>query len=98
MRKIVEPSARARKLAEMQAYRDELEALGPREGPPGIDVLQVPPGTLCVVNSLAGEVWLSQGYPQRRWLTERDADAIASSDANELRHYGGSGIVGTGDS
>jgi hypothetical protein len=93
MRKTVEPSARARKLAEMQAYRDELEALGPNDGPPGIDVLQVPPGTLCVVNSLAGEVWLSQGYPQRRWLVDRDQDAIASSDENELAHFRGKGIV-----
>lgn len=58
----------------------ELEAIRGGEGPPSIDTLQIPPGVLCVVNALAGEVWLAQGYPQRRWLVHMDADARAASE------------------
>jgi len=50
-----------------------------RSGPTGIDVLSIPPGTLCVVNALAGEVWMAQGYPQRRWLADMELDAWAAT-------------------
>jgi hypothetical protein len=64
----------------MKAYATELAALESRnEGLRGIDILQIPEGTLCVVNALAGEVWMAQGYPQRRWLKDAEDDAWAAT-------------------
>lgn len=39
----------------------------------------LPPGTLCYINAKAGEVWLAQGSPQRRWLADMLADADAAT-------------------
>lgn len=44
-----------------------------------MDVLRVPPGTLCYIDALAGEVWMAQGSPQRRWLHDLELDAWAAT-------------------
>lgn len=71
---------RERKLDEMRAYRDELAALRPVGTGVHIDTLRIPPGTLCVVNALAGEVWMAQGSPQRRWLVDAEDDAKLATE------------------
>ena len=54
---------------------EDLEALGPVDGPPSIDPLRIPPGTLCYVSELAGEVWFWDRPPQRQWLRDAEEDA-----------------------
>lgn len=44
-----------------------------------IDSLKIPPGTLCYVNELAGEVWMAQGVPAIRWLYDAELDAWAAT-------------------
>lgn len=73
MKARVQPSSR-------DTARAELEALTPiGEGARSIDTLQIPEGTLCYINARAGEVWLAQGSPQRRWLRDMDEDAKAAT-------------------
>lgn len=78
------PIERSAKLAEMQAYRAELEALTPDPlPPPTFDpdwYLHVPSGLLVYINALAGEVYCAVGSPARRWLADMDADARAATD------------------
>jgi hypothetical protein len=69
------------------AVTSEIDALipAPREYGYTADwYWRLPPGTLCYVNELAGEVWLSQGNPQRRWLADLLEDA-EDATAREFR-------------
>jgi len=44
-----------------------------------MDTLQIPPGTLCVVNALEGTVWMEQSRPRLRWLADVELDAWAAT-------------------
>jgi hypothetical protein len=57
----------------------ELFAEQVRDGPKPIDPWLIPPGTLCYVNAAAGEVWMAQGVPARRWLYDMELDAWAAT-------------------
>ena len=72
---------RAAKLADIKAYRAELEALTPVEPPTRYSpdwYERIPPCVNVYVNALAGEVFVRDAIPQRQWLADWDADATAA--------------------